>query len=165
MKQMFIGGRWLAAHAGCTLAVVAPADAAAFDPIPRASAHEVDLAVAAARAALDGPWGRLNATERGRLLVRIGQAVQDHAEEPAQTEACDTGKPITTARGVDRERRPPAARGQEVKAGQVFMNCYGASGGVALPFGATKRSGHGREKGLLAQAEVSPTKTLVDYPG
>lgn len=52
-----------------------------------------------------------------------------------------------------------------VKAGQVFMNCYGAGGGVALPFGATKRSGHGREKGLLALEEVSPTKTLVDYPG
>jgi aldehyde dehydrogenase (NAD+) len=52
-----------------------------------------------------------------------------------------------------------------VKAGQVFMNCYGAGGGVELPFGGTKRSGHGREKGLLALEEVSTTKTLVHYHG
>jgi molybdenum cofactor synthesis domain-containing protein len=52
-----------------------------------------------------------------------------------------------------------------VHAGQVFMNCYGAGGGVELPFGGTKRSGHGREKGLLALEEVSTTKTLVHYHG
>ena len=98
MKQMYIGGRWLAARDGRTLAVVAPADAEAFEQIPRGSAYEVDLAVAAARAALDGPWGRLNATERGRLLMRIGVAVLDHEEELAQIEARDTGKPLSTAR-------------------------------------------------------------------
>jgi aldehyde dehydrogenase (NAD+) len=52
-----------------------------------------------------------------------------------------------------------------VHAGQVFINCYGAGGGVELPFGGTKRSGHGREKGLLALEEVSTTKTLVQYHG
>jgi len=52
-----------------------------------------------------------------------------------------------------------------VHAGQVFMNCYGAGGGVELPFGGTKRSGHGREKGLLALEELSTTKTLVHYHG
>ena len=54
---------------------------------------------------------------------------------------------------------------KSVRAGQVFMNCYGAGGGVELPFGGTKRSGHGREKGLLALEEVSTTKTLVHYHG
>ncbi len=54
---------------------------------------------------------------------------------------------------------------KSVNAGQVFMNCYGAGGGVELPFGGTKRSGHGREKGLLAMEEVSSTKTLVHYHG
>ena len=52
-----------------------------------------------------------------------------------------------------------------VKAGQVFMNGYGAGGGVELPFGGTKRSGHGREKGLLALEEMSTTKTLVHFHG
>ena len=86
MKNMFIGGRWLPAEDGRTLPVVAPADGEAFDRIARGGAAEVDLAVQAARSALDGAWGRLAATERGRLLVRIGQAVLDHHEELAQIE-------------------------------------------------------------------------------
>ena len=98
MKKMFIGGHWLAARDGRSLPVVSPADGETFDHIPRGLAHEVDLAVDSARSALLGPWGRMTATERGRLLMKIGQAVQDHAEELAQLEARDTGKPISTAR-------------------------------------------------------------------
>jgi aldehyde dehydrogenase (NAD+) len=98
MTPMFIGGRWLAARDGRTLAVASPADGEAFTQVPRGGAHEVDLAVAAARQALEGPWGRMTATERGRLLVKIGQAVADHADELARLEARDTGKPMTTAR-------------------------------------------------------------------
>jgi aldehyde dehydrogenase (NAD+) len=98
MKHMFIGGRWTAARDGRMLPVVAPADGEAFDHIARGTSHEVDLAVAAARAALDGPWGRMTATERGRVLVKIGEMVLGQQEELAQIEARDTGKPMTTAR-------------------------------------------------------------------
>ena len=51
---------------------------------------------------------------------------------------------------------------KRIVSGQVFINCYGAGGGVELPFGGTKRSGHGREKGLMALDEVSTTKTVVN---
>ena len=51
---------------------------------------------------------------------------------------------------------------RRIVSGQVFINCYGAGGGVELPFGGTKRSGHGREKGLMALEEVSTTKTVVN---
>jgi aldehyde dehydrogenase (NAD+) len=98
MKHMFIGGRWTAARDGRMLPVVAPADGEAFDHIARGTSHEVELAVAAARAALDGPWGRMTATERGRVLVKIGEMVLGYEEELAQIEARDTGKPMTTAR-------------------------------------------------------------------
>jgi aldehyde dehydrogenase (NAD+) len=98
MKQMFIGGRWLPAQDGRTLEVVSPADGQAFDRIPRGGTLEVDQAVAAARQALDGPWGRLTATERGRVLVKIAESVLAHEEELAQIEARDTGKPMSTAR-------------------------------------------------------------------
>ena len=54
---------------------------------------------------------------------------------------------------------------RRIVSGQVFVNCYGAGGGVELPFGGTKRSGHGREKGLAALEEVSTTKTIVNYFG
>lgn len=98
MKQMFIGGRWVGAQDGRTLPVINPADGEAFDQIARGGAHEVDAAVKAARAAADGAWGKLTATERGRLLIKLGIKVLDHHEELAQLEARDTGKPITTAR-------------------------------------------------------------------
>jgi aldehyde dehydrogenase (NAD+) len=98
MHQMFIGGRWVGARDGRTLPVVDPADGVPFATLARGGAHEVDLAVSAARAALAGAWGRLTATERGRVLLRIGRAVLDRAEELAQLEARDTGKPISTAR-------------------------------------------------------------------
>jgi len=95
---MLIGGQWLAARDERTLPVVAPADGETFDQIARGGAAEVDAAVRAARAALDGPWGRMSATERGRLLVRIGEAIAGRHEELAQLEARDTGKPLATAR-------------------------------------------------------------------
>lgn len=51
---------------------------------------------------------------------------------------------------------------RRIVSGQVFINCYGAGGGVELPFGGTKRSGHGREKGLMALEGFSTTKTIVN---
>lgn len=48
-----------------------------------------------------------------------------------------------------------------IDSGQVYINCYGAGGGVELPFGGFGKSGHGREKGLLALDEMSVTKTIV----
>ena len=98
MKKMLIGGRWLDARDGRSLPVISPADGEAFDRIARGGAFEIDLAVQAARAALGGAWGRSTATERGRILQKIGQAVLEHAEELTQLEARDTGKPMSTAR-------------------------------------------------------------------
>jgi aldehyde dehydrogenase (NAD+) len=97
-KKMFIGGQWLAARDERTIAVVSPADGESFARIARGGAHEIDLAVKAARGALGGPWGKLNATERGRIMVRISQAILDHHDELSKLEARDTGKPMTTAR-------------------------------------------------------------------
>jgi aldehyde dehydrogenase (NAD+) len=97
-KKMFIGGQWLAARDERTLPVVSPADGEAFERIACGGAHEIGLAVKAARGALSGAWGRLSATERGRLMGKIGQALLDHHDELSQLEARDTGKPMTTAR-------------------------------------------------------------------
>ena len=54
---------------------------------------------------------------------------------------------------------------KQLNCGQVFINCYGAGGGVELPFGGTKMSGHGREKGMEALKEFSQIKTVVQYHG
>jgi aldehyde dehydrogenase (NAD+) len=50
---------------------------------------------------------------------------------------------------------------KRIRAGQVFVNGYGAGGGIELPFGGFKRSGHGREKGFEALYDMSATKTIV----
>ena len=50
---------------------------------------------------------------------------------------------------------------KRVRAGQVFVNGYGAGGGIELPFGGFKQSGHGREKGFEALYDMSATKTIV----
>ncbi|MNQ99942.1 Aldehyde dehydrogenase PuuC [compost metagenome] len=55
------------------------------------------------------------------------------------------------------------ARG--IKCGQVYINGFGAGGGVELPFGGVKKSGHGREKGFIALEEMSTTKTLIQFYG
>ncbi|WP_050464408.1 aldehyde dehydrogenase family protein [Herbaspirillum autotrophicum] len=98
MKTILIGGRWQAAQDGQTIDVIDPSNAKVFTSISRGGKADIDQAVAAARAALSGEWGRLTATERGRLLQKLGQLILDHTEEIAQLEARDTGKPITVAR-------------------------------------------------------------------
>ena len=98
MSKMFINGQWIEAQGGETIAVVSPVDGKEFATIGRGRAYEVDLAVKAAQNALDGDWGRHTAAERGRVLLRLGQTVLDNAEELAQLESRDTGKPLGTAR-------------------------------------------------------------------
>ena len=98
MKQMFIGGAWITPRNEENIPVVAPADGIAFDAIARGGAHEIDLAVAAARSARAGSWGKMTAIERGRILAKIGQTILDQIDTLAPLEARDTGKPMTTAR-------------------------------------------------------------------
>jgi aldehyde dehydrogenase (NAD+) len=98
MQNHFIGGQWVAAASGETLPVLDPSTGQAFDQLARGNAADIDRAVAAARSALGGPWGKLTATERGRILSKMGQVILSRTEELAQLEARDTGKPLTQAR-------------------------------------------------------------------
>ncbi|MEO7246614.1 MAG: aldehyde dehydrogenase family protein [Rubrivivax sp.] len=96
--RLLIGGRWCDAAGAATLTLLDPSTGAPLAEIPRGGAADVDAAVAAAQAALDGAWGALTATERGRLLTRIGAAVEAQVEPLARLEARDVGKPLTQAR-------------------------------------------------------------------
>lgn len=98
MAQHFINGQWVAAASGRTLPVIDPSTGETFDTLARGDAADVDRAVAAARAALSGPWGALTATERGRVLSRMAALILERSEELAQLESRDTGKPIGQAR-------------------------------------------------------------------
>ena len=98
MQKHFIGGQWVAGSSGETLPVLDPSTGETFDQLQRGSAADIDKAVAAARAALNGPWGRMTATERGRILMKMSAIMLSRHEELAQLEARDTGKPIGQAR-------------------------------------------------------------------
>jgi aldehyde dehydrogenase (NAD+) len=54
---------------------------------------------------------------------------------------------------------------RKIQAGQVYINGFAAGGGIELPFGGVKRSGHGREKGLAAMHELSTSKTIIHRHG
>jgi aldehyde dehydrogenase (NAD+) len=95
---LLIGGEWRAGATGATLPVEDPSTGTEVGRIARGSAADVDAAVATARAALDGPWGRLAAFERGRLLAALGRLVLERAEMLAALEALDVGKPLGQAR-------------------------------------------------------------------
>ena len=98
----FINNRWVASASGQTIDVVDPSDGATFAKIARGTAVDIDAAVNAARRALgdvlDGPWGRTSATERGRLLMKLAQAVATRHEELARLESRTTGKPLKQGR-------------------------------------------------------------------
>ena len=100
--QHFIGNHWRSGSSGETIPVLDPSDGQAFAQIARGTVDDIDAAVRAARAAVgaefDGPWGKLTALDRGRLLMRLSGAVLERQEELAQLEARDTGKALKTAR-------------------------------------------------------------------
>ncbi|QIL74112.1 aldehyde dehydrogenase family protein (plasmid) [Diaphorobacter sp. HDW4B] len=97
-SQLLIDGQWVDALAGETIDVIDPCTAIPFGTIARGQVQDVDRAVKAAQGALDGAWGRMTATERGRILQRLAQIIVANGEELAQLEARDTGKPMSVAR-------------------------------------------------------------------
>jgi aldehyde dehydrogenase (NAD+) len=97
MNGCLIGGEWVSA-AGGTLAAADPSDGSEIGRIARGGEGEIDAAVAAARAALAGDWGRASAAERGRALARLGRLVEERIEALAVLEARDVGKPLSQAR-------------------------------------------------------------------
>ena len=98
MQLNFIANASQPSSSGRTIAMVDPSDGQPFDEIQRSNAADIDVAVHAARQCLDAVWGKLSAVERGRLLMRLGVAVAEHAEELALIEQRDCGKPTRQAR-------------------------------------------------------------------
>jgi aldehyde dehydrogenase (NAD+) len=93
-----IGGKGSAARDGRTIDVLCPSDGGVFATIPRSGAEEVDLAVRTARTAFEDVWSRFTAVERGRLLMKLGEAVLAGVDELGALESRDTGKPISQGR-------------------------------------------------------------------
>ncbi len=100
-KQLFINNDWRDASGGKTLEVVNPATEEVIAEVASAEQADVDAAVAAARAALDGPWGKMSARERGKLVWKIGERLLERADEIARLETLHNGKPIFESRQIE----------------------------------------------------------------
>jgi aldehyde dehydrogenase (NAD+) len=123
---LLIAGEWHTASGGGAIDVHAPSDDRVFARIAAGTADDIDAAVAAARDAFEtGEWGRLTAVERGRLMMKLGERILAHADELAELEATDTGKPMSQARA-------------DIAASARYFEYYGAAAdkvhGDTIPF-------------------------------
>jgi len=100
-KQLLINGNWQDAADGATMPVINPATEEVIAEVAAASAADVDAVVAAARAALSGPWGELSARERGRLIWKLGERLTATIDEVARLETLHNGKPILESRHIE----------------------------------------------------------------
>src|SRR5947209_19418461 len=100
--RMLIDGRFVAAASGRTFPVYNPATGDVITRVPEAEAEDVDRAVRAARRAFDeGPWPRMAPSERGRMLWKLADLIEQHLEEFAELESLDNGNPYSVARVAD----------------------------------------------------------------
>ncbi|PRZ46678.1 aldehyde dehydrogenase family protein [Tritonibacter scottomollicae] len=93
-----IAGQWRPAQDGATLPLTNPSDGSEICQIARGQSADIDAAVAAAQAAQEGAWGEMSATERGRILTRLGQVISQNVDRLAALEVLDVGKPLSQAR-------------------------------------------------------------------
>ena len=113
-KQLLINNEWRDASGGKTMAVVNPATEEVIAAVAAAGREDVEAAVTAARAAFEGPWGKMSARERGRLLSKLADRLMEKADEVAKLETLHNGKPIFESRQIE---IPAAAECLEYYAG------------------------------------------------
>ena len=101
-RPLLIGGKWVDSVSGKTFPTLDPSTGETICQVAEGDRADVDLAVAAARRAFEsGPWPRMNASERGRLLNRLADRIEQNNEELAALESLDNGKPISDALAAD----------------------------------------------------------------
>ena len=101
-RKMLIDGKWVDAVSGKTFPVYNPATGEVMAHVAEGDKEDINRAVAAARRAFDGgPWRNLTPSQRGRLLNKLADLLEEHSEEFAQLESLDNGKPLTIARVAD----------------------------------------------------------------
>ena len=101
-RKMLINGKWVEAASGKTFPTYDPSTGEVLARIAEGDREDINRAVKAAREAFDhGPWPRLTASERGRMIWKLGDLIEQHLEEFAELETLDNGKPLKIARAAD----------------------------------------------------------------
>src|SRR5215211_3758702 len=99
--QLFIDGKWVDAESGKTFTTPSPATGQTLAEVAEADKADIDKAVQAARRAYEGKWSRMSARDRGRLLYKLSQLIEENSKELAALETADNGKPIRESQYVD----------------------------------------------------------------
>ncbi|MBT2304836.1 aldehyde dehydrogenase family protein [Variovorax paradoxus] len=94
-KLLLIGGQWVNAASGETFDSINPSTGDRLATVALAGAEDIDRAVAAARAAFEGPWHKVKPVDRQRMLLKLADLVEAHGEELATLDSLDMGAPIT----------------------------------------------------------------------
>jgi len=129
--KLFIGGKWVDAASGKTFPTINPATGETITALADADARDVDAAVFAARQAFEsGPWPDMSAADRGKILWKIGDLIDQYNEELGTLETLDNGKPIFESRQVD---MPMVAEVFRYYAGWA-TKIYGETAPVRGPF-------------------------------
>jgi phenylacetaldehyde dehydrogenase len=101
-KKLLINGKWVAAVSGKTFEVDNPANGATIGHVAEGDKADIDLAVQAARRAFEtGSWPSMSPSDRGKMIWRIGDLITKYADELAELESLDNGKPMAVARVAD----------------------------------------------------------------
>jgi aldehyde dehydrogenase (NAD+) len=100
--QCLINGKWQAAKSGKTFDTINPATEEVIAKVAEGDAADVDLAVKAAREAFEnGPWSKMDARDRGKLMNRLADLIEEELDDLAALETLDNGKPIRDSRAAD----------------------------------------------------------------
>ena len=100
--ECFIGGRWTPSQSGKTFETLNPATEAVIAQVAEGDAADIDAAVKAARKAFEqGPWSKMDARDRGRLLYKLADLMEAELDDLAALESLDNGKPIRDAKAAD----------------------------------------------------------------
>lgn len=101
-KKLFINGQWVESVSGKTFETKNPATGEVITTVYEAQEADIDRAVKAAREAFDnGPWSKLTAANRSRLIYKLADLMEENLEELAQLETLDNGKPINESKFFD----------------------------------------------------------------
>src|SRR5918912_206361 len=99
--KLFIDGQWVEAESGKTFETPNPATGQTLAEVAEGDKADIDKAVAAARRAFEGKWSKMSARDRGRLMYKLAQLIEEHSAELAALETADNGKPIRESSYVD----------------------------------------------------------------
>lgn len=101
-KKLLIDGKWVPAQSGKIFDTYDPGTGRIIAQVPEGDAADIDNAVKAARQAFEeGPWSRITPSERGRLIWKLADLLEQNADELAELEVLNNGKPLANARNSD----------------------------------------------------------------